>query len=546
MKEKRTETKFSAGNTAEKADEKRLSESEHTLVFPPEHALSRLWTIWAGQEALGQSLQLNLMPAEYGQQADLLQNPAGECQRAGELLTHLAEIRIKRMAAQASADEMAVVFPSADEMLAWLFLFPPFGEGVQLSAAQIHEALLRRGVTAGINWNAICEMSDCPHRYFYLFPIAFGKAPVPGQDGQIQDRYPRSPKKPVQAEELDQANYETLNLVQEVRKGDIICERIPPTAGIPGRTVTGKKIPAPSGREAEMPQGRNTCLSEDGTRLIADLDGHLCFSGCSFQVRPVMHLYENKEEQERTIKFLGDVHIHGDLREGISICAIGNIQIDGVVEACKIEAGENIIVSSGVQGQDRAELHAQKSIYAKYLENCSVYAQESVQADCVINCQVYSNGDVRVRAGRGAIIGGTIRAAREVSASIVGSKAERATQVMLGGRPCEEAERAQILEEVRGIERELSQPSRREKDSAWEARQSKLRLNQYVAKMKLEKIDKDLEEQAEACIACDRRRLCCDTAYPGTTVSMDHQSYRVMKEEHSCVIRFANGFLGRQ
>ena len=175
-----------------------------------------------------------------------------------------------------------------------------------------------------------------------------------------------------------------------------------------------------------------------------------------------------------------------------------------------------------------------------------MYAQESVQADCIINCEVYSNGDVRVRTGRGVIIGGTIRAAREVSAATVGSKAERATLVMLGGQPCEEAERAQILEQIRDMEEEMKKLARQGTSDACEQQKSKLRLSQCVAKMKLEKIDKDLEEQAKARIACDPRQLRCDTAYPGTTVSMDHESYRVVKEERSCVIRFANGFLGRQ
>ena len=539
-----TKMQSSAGNFEGETEENQRAGTEYEIIFPPEHALSQLWAIWAGRE--GESLRLSLVPEGSGQQPFLLKNPARECKRVQVLLTHLAGFRIRQMAAHPAVDELAVVFPSEDEMMAWLFLFPPYGEGKSLSASQIHQALRRRGVTYGINWNAICSMSDCDHRFFYLFPIAVGKAPVPGRDGQILDRRPRTMEAPVSVDELGQANYQTLNLVREIKKGDIICEIIPPTAGMHGCTVTGKSISAPLGKPAEVPQGRNTGLSEDGRYLVAQRDGHLCFSGRSFQVRPVLHLYEDSQIKDRTVKFLGDVHIHGDLSGGLSICAIGNIQIDGVIEACGIEAGENIIVSSGVQGQGQAELHAQKSIYAKYLENCSVYAQESVQADCIINCQVYSNGDVRVRTGRGVIIGGTIRAAREVSASTVGSKAERSTQIMLGGKPCEEAERDQILEEIQGMEQELLGLERRDGDPASQGKAAKLRLSQCVAKMKLEKINKDLEEQAQACIACDQRQLCCDTAFPGTAVSMDHQSYRVTKEERNCVIRFADGLLERQ
>lgn len=542
---KEQEYHSSAGNFTREEKEAKGPDAECEIVFAPEHVLCQLWAIWTGQDARGQSLRLSLAPEEPDHPFPV-SDPAREAKRIQVLLTRIAKIRVSQLAARADADEMAIVIPALNEMMAWLFLLPPVGRGTQLSASQLHQALLRRGVTYGINWNAICSISDCPHRYFYLFPIAFGRTPIPGRDGEILDRYPRVLEEAVPVNELGQADYETLNLVQEIHQGDIICEIVAPTAGISGHTVMGKSVPAPRGKRAEVPQGRNTCLSEDGAYLLAERDGHLCFSGQSFQVRPVLDLYETSESCERNIKFLGDVHIHGDLCSGATVCAIGNVQIDGAVEICTVEAGENIIVSSGVQGQGRAVLRAQKSIYAKYLENCNVYAQKSVQADCIINCGVYSNGDVRVRTGRGIIIGGTIRAAREVSAATMGSKAERATLIMLGGQPCEEAERAQILEQIQDMEEAMEKLSRQGTSDACEQQKSKLRLSQCVAKMKLEKIDKDLEEQAEACIACDQRQMCCDTAYPGTTVSMDHKSYRVEKEEHSCVIRFSNGFLERQ
>lgn len=523
--------------------------AEYDIVFSPDHDLSKLWVIWTGQEVLGQSLRLSLLPEGSDQQSFQVKDPECEIRRIQTLLTHMARVRVKQVLAHVTADELAVVFPSEDEMIAWMFLFPPIGKGQQLTSSQLNQALQRRGVTYGVNWNMLCGMSESSQRNFHLFPIAVGKAPVPGRDGQILDRYPRVLEKVTDVDDLSQADYKTLNLVQEIRKGDVICEIISPRMGMAGRTVTGKTIPGPLGKAAEVPQGRNTCLSEDGKCLIAEREGHLCFSGRSFHVKPVLNVYEDSDSEEQNIKYLGDVHIHGDLRSGVNICAIGNVQIDGAMEACTVEAGENIIVSGGVQGQDQAVLHAQKSVYAKYLEHCTVYAQESVQADCIINCHVYSNGTIRVRTGRGAIVGGTVRAAREVSATTVGSKAERDTIVVLGGQPCEEAERMQMLEEIQGIEHEMTKLERRKGDPAQEQKKAKLHLKQCVAKIKLEKIDKDIkdiEEQAKAGTVSDQRQLLCDTAYPGTTVAMNHNSYRVDQEEHECVIRFANGVIGKQ
>ena len=163
---------------------------------------------------------------------------------------------------------------------------------------------------------------------------------------------------------------------------------------------------------------------------------------------------------------------------------MGSVQIDGVVEDCSIEAGEHIIVSSGVQGQDQAVLHAHKSVYAKYLEHCQVYARENVYADCIINCSIHCNRTVQVCTGRGAVVGGRICAAGQVSALTVGSKAERPTHIVLGGHPCEEAERAQILSELETLSRSLEELESQPTDYAGKAELSKLRLNQCVIKIK--------------------------------------------------------------
>ena len=244
-----------------------------------------------------------------------------------------------------------------------------------------------------------------------------------------------------------------------------------------------------------MPQGRNTILSEDGRFLLAARDGHVAFNGRNYQVKPVLEISKDVSGDTGIVNYLGDIHIHGDVFRGAAIRAMGSIQIDGVVEDCYIEAGEDLVVSSGVQGQDHGVIQAHRSIYAKYLEHCRVYAQESVQSDCVIDCEVYSNGTVRVRTGRGVIIGGTVRAAREVDASTVGSKAERATDIVLGGMPCDDLERRQIQAEVESAQASLqateAAPATPERNQSL----AKQRMGLYVARMKLEHLENSLEHR---------------------------------------------------
>lgn len=523
------------------------------VSFPANHDLSKLKALWLGEESKAISIPVKLWSGDGSRALMSVENLGRESARLRLALSYASHTRVALMAQvrageRAGLDEEMVVFVSKDGASAWMFLLPPFEQGEELSTTRRCECLVKYGVVHGIDWGLLRRISQDPKRYFQLYPIARGTAPVPGHDGRIVDRYPRNVEDTVAVSELAKADYVTLKLVQEIQENDVICQIIPPGHGAAGSTVTGQILPAADGRAALVPQGRNTRLSEDGKYLVAAIQGHLAFSGRNFHVKPVMHVRESDIPATRTVRYLGDIHVHCDLCCGVSVYAAGTVQVDGVVESCTIEAGESIIVSNGVQGQGQAVLRAQRSVYAKYLEYCQVYAQESVQADCIMNCTVYSNGTVRARTGRGAIIGGTVRASREVSAITVGSKAERPTSIFLGGQPCEEAEREQIMKELEETERVLTrwnvgQPGQGEE----KPKLSQLKLSQRVAQLKLEKIDKDLEEKRTAFLnsGCDRRRLCCDTAYPGTTVSIDRGAFRVEREEHSCTIGVLDGLVGR-
>ena len=522
----------------------------HEITLPPEHPLCALRDLWLSTPSSGVPLRLDLLCGQGGDPLLTQQALAREDAPFVISLTRFATKRIQRLftggAPNTGADlsEGVFLYLSGDGMAAWLLFLPPVGSGATLSAEQLEQALARRGIIYGVDKRLLERLPTLPGRYFRLFRIASGAPPVPGENGRVVDCCARPSGDDLPVDDLDQADYETLRLVQDIKQGDVICERFPPTKGVPGNTVTGRLIPPKPGLPVQMPQGRNTVLSEDGRFLLAARDGHVAFNGRSYQVKPVLEISGDVSGDTGIVNYLGDIHIHGDVFRGATIRTMGSIQIDGVVEDCSIEAGEDLVVSSGVQGQDHGVIQAHRSVYAKYLEHCRVYAQESVQSDCVIDCEVYSNGTVRVRTGRGVIIGGTVRAAREVDASTVGSKAERVTNIILGGMPCEDLERRQIQSEVESAQASLqaleAAPETPERDQAL----SKQRMGLYVAQMKLERLENSLERHLPPDPGQDHRRLSCGAAYPGTVVTVDHLSYRVSRVMQDCVIGLKNGLVG--
>lgn len=513
---------------------------EVQLVFSPGNALSRLYAHWIGEEGISLSLKLR----REGQ----LQYPLEprEAKRLEWLLAEAVEgCYGKNMAFPDDEDEKALVYLSEDRMAAWLLLLPPVGRGRSLTQLTLEQQLVDQGAIHGVDTELISRLLQLPDRYFCLFLIARGIPPVAGKDGYVLDRVPRETSEPSsKLGELAKADYNMLHLVRKIEKGEVICEIVRATKATPGVTVSGELVPGKDGEKPEIPAGRNTALSEDGRYLVAARSGHLEFSGLNFLVKPVLTIEGNVDRSTGDINFLGDVHIRGDVTSGCTVRAMGSIQIDGAIEVCTIEAGENLIVSNGVQGQDHAVIRAHKSVFAKYLEHCTVYARNSVQADCIIDCEICSNGMVRVRTGRGAIIGGVIRAAQEVTAAVIGSKAERLTRIVLGGLPCERYERRQIVQELQQSKKEL------ERLWPWMHRPEKkkeiasLETSVRVAQLKLDRFDKEYETyflaQSE-----ERRRLYADVVYPELEIQMDDFTERITQMEYGCKIGWVNGRMRR-
>lgn len=438
-------------------------------------------------------------------------------------------------------DAYPMVYVTTDRLAAWLMIFPPVGDGKELDRDMLKDALQKNDVSFGIDTELLDRLSDEPNRYFHLFRIAQGKPAIHGEDGYIEDFFERDTKQKFVEDEHGRVDYFNLNLVQNVEKGGVICQAIPPKEGTPGRTVLNQEIPCREGKAAVLPKGRNTEASEDGTKLLAVKAGRVEFSGKGFVVKSVLEINGNVDFSSGNINFVGDVHIHGDVSGGFSVRAIGDITIDGVVEAAEIEAGGDLLVTKGILGDSRAVIRAHHDIYAQYMENCTIHCSGNLKTDYIVNGNVYCDGEVQVRSGRGAIIGGRIRAARGINAKIVGSRSESITTLYLGGQPCANYEREFLIKSIRDLETEMEKLERQPESPSKTQRMGKIRLELSIGRMKLGQFDKELAKIKEKLEEQGGCRLKCDIAYPGMVLNINEESLHLTKETSSVVARIVDG-----
>lgn len=509
------------------------------LQLPADHTLYKLWNLRGQRRFRPVQPVLRLEERSFASEDEARK----ELQKLRKTLETASQRRMKQLQPQKledlvedpalpDLDAQPVVHVSGDGLDAWVLILPPVGNGQDVTRAMLDEAFKERGVCFGLKRRVLESLPREQERYFRLYHAARGTPAAHGADGQVTELFQRHLEKSFAVDEHNRVDYTTLNNVQNVEEGGVICRITLPQKGVPGKSVQGQEIPAKDGKPASVPKGRNTELTEDGTALIATIAGHVDFTGRAFQVKPMMEIKGNVDFSVGNINYLGDVIIHGDICSGFTVRAVGSITVDGVVEACTVEAGGDLILARGVQGDSKAIIRAQRNLYAKFLENCCVYVKETLQTDCIINCDVYCDGKVDVRTGHMKIIGGTIRAAQQVSAGTIGSRNEGRTDVFLGGFPCEDYDYDVLTKEVNHLETELAQTERQPENPVKKNKMNKLKMQLLVSRKKLEQLRKEQTEQSTE--ELESFRMVCDTVYPGTILTIGKTFHRFDRKLFPC------------
>lgn len=331
---------------------------------------------------------------------------------------------------------MAQLCVSKDMMAAWFYVISPLNEGPDITVEELIKALEKERVTIGINAETLGLIVN-NKIYDQVILIAKGELAHNGVEGSIVDYFQRSVQLEFEEDDRGNVNFRQLNNIQGIREGDVICDIIAGIPGQDGRTVTGRPYPCKiKGKNAVIPSGHNTVLSSDQTQLLSQKTGHVTFRGGKFYVDSLLKIDGDVNNSTGNLDYEGDILITGDVRNGFSVKATGNIQIKGSVEGATIMGGGSVTIANGMSGNGHGDITATGDVKCRYLEHCNVTSEGSIFAESIINSKVESGRDVVVTSGMGVIIGGTILAAQNITTNIIGSKARRLmTELVLDSLP---------------------------------------------------------------------------------------------------------------
>jgi uncharacterized protein (DUF342 family) len=308
----------------------------------------------------------------------------------------------------------------------------PAVEGQLVSFEEIMAFLKENGIVYGVLESVIRDFCE-NKKYFIDLVCARGLPPVDEENGVLEYMFSREQNFMPTEREDGTVDYRNLGIVQNVKKGDVLCKIIPPTPGKDGIDIYGNPVNYRRGKIPNFPQGKNTAVSEDGLTLVADSDGCIEYKGANLSISEVFIVHGDVDSSSGNINFLGTVIVQGDVLEGFSVKAGRDINVRGMVEGALLEAGGNIAVSCGMNGMSKGKLVAKGSVSAQYIENTTVECGGDVRADVIFNSVIKAGNSILARGRKGLLAGGRFQAGRSVTANTIGSGGARTEVLIVSG-----------------------------------------------------------------------------------------------------------------
>ncbi len=321
---------------------------------------------------------------------------------------------------------------SNDGLCAFITLVPPFG-GKDLSIDAAFEKIYEH-IKYGLNVNLVKKIIN-ERNYNNRTLIAEGEKPIDGEDGYIKYLFPVKIDTTPRILEDGSVDFRNLDIIHNVRAGDILAELFMPTDEKQGITVHGHTIEGKKGKKIEFRYGKNVIVSEDGKKLIAEKDGQVSIQDNKVIVKEIYEVKGNIDNSTGNINFNGSIKIKGNVLTGFEVNVDGDVDIEGVVEGAKISSLGNILLKRGIQGYNKGRLISKGTIVARYIENSFLEADSDIISDAIMHSEVFSNGSIKVTGKKGLIVGGVCKAAIEIVAKTIGSTMATTTILEVGVDP---------------------------------------------------------------------------------------------------------------
>jgi uncharacterized protein (DUF342 family) len=337
---------------------------------------------------------------------------------------------------------------SEDKLFVKGRFYPPSNNGVYMTKEDIVSTLVRYGVKYGLDEQLVnAYLKD--RQYCTDYILAKATPASQGHDAVIQYHFNTDLTLKPKTNEDGSVDFHQLDIISHCKKDELLATLIPVDLGKPGIDVCGKILRPAKVNNKILRHGNKVYLSEDGLRMYSQVDGHVTLTEGRVFVSDTYEIPADVDVSTGDIEYEGNVVIKGNVLTGFSVKAKGDVEVNGVVEGARIEAGGQIVLKRGMQGMNRGILIASGNIITKFIENAEVIAGGYITTESIMHSKVSAKGDIIVGGRRGFVTGGEIRSGSLISVKTAGSQMGTTTLLEVGIDP-------KIVEEFRELEKKLA------------------------------------------------------------------------------------------
>jgi uncharacterized protein (DUF342 family) len=315
---------------------------------------------------------------------------------------------------------------SEDKMTAFFSIHKESTDSFVLHDIKLY--LETKGIKYGIvNDETISDYLENKESRDTPLKIAEGKLPEQGVDATIKYHFDTDPLKIGTLKEGGSIDFKDRGNIPQVKKGDLLAEKIPALEGKPGHDVYGGYLSVQKPKDKSLKRGKGTSVSEDKLKLVAAIDGTPEISAIGkVYVSPKLEISGGVGLKSGHVDFDGKIDVFGTIQSGYRVKG-NSLRANEVLKA-EIEMDGDVKVWGGIIG---AKIKSGGSLSAMYVHESEIEILGDVVVEKeIIDSKIHTSGTCITRGG--PILSSKVSAKKGIQAVQIGSEISKPCHLSVG------------------------------------------------------------------------------------------------------------------
>jgi len=299
---------------------------------------------------------------------------------------------------------------------------------VSFALQDIKDYLEEKGIKYGIVGDD--EISDYLENREGLdasLKVAEGKSPEIGADASIKYYFDTDPLKIGTVKDGGTIDFKDRGDIPQVKKGDLLAEKIPAVEGAAGHDVYGRYLTVSKPKDITLRKGKGASISEDKLKIYAETDGVPEISAVGkVYVSPRLEISGGVGLKTGHVDFNGKIDVIGTIQSGYRVKG-NSLKANEILKA-EIEIDGDISVHGGIIG---AKIKGGGSISAMYVHESDIEVLGDVLVEKeIIDSKINTSGVCIARSG--PILSSKVSAKKGIRAIQIGSEISKPCSLSIG------------------------------------------------------------------------------------------------------------------